>query len=347
MKKTKKQFSMLRVAFCLLALICTGFNYSNAQPYQDNDFDGYGSTITDPGGVANNLDCDDFCSTCYPGATEILDGLDNDCDFLIDNGLMTVNVGADATSLFGYAAGQDISRSVSISNGYPPFTYTWTMDRALICNFFNSAGDELFYGGTCANNICPGSGSPVSAPSCDGSTINCRLLASATVCVTVTDAQNSTASDCFVIFAEDARCHSGNNSKINVCHSTGSSSNPWVQICISENALSAHLSHNAGDYVGICDARLAGNADQGSGEFAVNPNPSAGQFTIQYHSDVISQLRINVTDLVGQVVYRENVSDFSGHLNKQIDLGFLSAGIYMINIENGSNQSFRKIILEK
>jgi len=275
MKKIKNQLNILAIAFALCIAGATT-NYTYAQPYQDQDGDGYGSTITDPGGVANNLDCDDYCASCFPGSPEILDGLDNNCDNLIDNGLMTVSVGADAISLFGYAAGQDISRSVVITNGFPPYTYTWTMDRALICNYYNSGGDELFYGGTCSNNVCPGSGSPSSAPSCDGSTINCRLLANALVCVTVTDANGSTASDCFLVFAEDARCHTGNNTKLNVCHSTGSNSNPWVQICISENALPAHLAHNSGDYVGICDPRMAGQLVLEQNDFAVYPNPSTG-----------------------------------------------------------------------
>ncbi|HKR04852.1 MAG TPA: T9SS type A sorting domain-containing protein [Bacteroidia bacterium] len=348
MKKAKKQFNILRVALCLAATLGAGTNYSNAQPYEDLDNDGYGSNISDPGGVANNLDCDDNCYACNPGATEILDGLDNDCDFLIDDGLMTVSVGADANSLFGYSAGQDVSRSASVSNGYPPYTYSWTLNRTLICNYINSSGDELFYGGTCSNNICPGSGSLGSAPGCNGSTINCRLLADGIVCVTVTDAQGSTATDCFNINAQDARCFSGSSSKVKVCHSTGSQSNPWVQICISENALSAHLSHNSGDYVGECEARQAGNDNASAAyEFLINPNPSAGQFTIQYSSDVNAAVKINITDLVGQVVYSENINDFSGQLTKQVDLGFLSAGVYMVNIENGSNKSIRKIVLEK
>jgi len=346
MKKTKNKLNILAIAVALL-IAGARTNHAYAQPYQDLDGDGYGSTVTDPGGVSNNLDCDDNCALCFPGSPEIADGLDNDCNGLIDDGLMSVNVGADASSLFGYSAGQDISRTATITGGYPPFTYTWTLDRALICNYFNSSGDELFYGGTCANTVCPGTGSLSVSPSCNGATINTRLLASATVCLTVTDAQNTTASDCFVIFAEDARCHSGNTSKVNVCHSTGSSSNPWVQICISENALPAHLAHNSGDYVGICDPRMAGKVIVEGNDFAVYPNPSSGLFNIQYNSGTNSPLNIRIDNIYGQVVYSETISNFTGTLDKALDLSSLSDGMYTVTLKDGSNFKSHRLVLTK
>ncbi len=55
--------------------------------YRDADTDGYGnpddSTLacSQPAGyVADNQDCNDGCASCYPGAPEVCDGLDNDCN---------------------------------------------------------------------------------------------------------------------------------------------------------------------------------------------------------------------------------------------------------------------------
>ncbi|UMB60359.1 putative metal-binding motif-containing protein [Lutibacter sp. A80] len=54
--------------------------------YIDEDGDGYGSqnfAATDDG-VTNNLDCDDNNAKVHPFTKEIKDGIDNDCDGLID-----------------------------------------------------------------------------------------------------------------------------------------------------------------------------------------------------------------------------------------------------------------------
>jgi hypothetical protein len=60
--------------------------------YRDSDRDGYGdATVSDvgcaaPAGyVADDTDCLDSSAISYPGATEICDGLDNDCDGTVDD----------------------------------------------------------------------------------------------------------------------------------------------------------------------------------------------------------------------------------------------------------------------
>ena len=59
--------------------------------YADGDGDGYGDAATTveacaapPGFVANSLDCDDSRTLVRPGAAEVCDGLDNDCDGTVD-----------------------------------------------------------------------------------------------------------------------------------------------------------------------------------------------------------------------------------------------------------------------
>jgi len=68
--------------------------------YQDSDGDGYGSSIiqelacTQPSGyVSNSDDCDDTNPAIHPGADEVCNGIDDNCDLQIDEGLTFDNDG--------------------------------------------------------------------------------------------------------------------------------------------------------------------------------------------------------------------------------------------------------------
>ncbi|MFD2726702.1 CARDB domain-containing protein [Hyunsoonleella rubra] len=76
--------------------------------YADNDGDGFGdpnNSISDcqapPGYVADNTDCNDNNNTVFPLAPEVCDGIDNDCDGLIDD------ADPDATGLTTWYADTD------------------------------------------------------------------------------------------------------------------------------------------------------------------------------------------------------------------------------------------------
>src|SRR5262249_40627132 len=65
--------------------------FGAATYYVDADGDGYGagdalSLCGDPGAgySTNNADCDDTNASVYPGATEISNGIDDNCNGLID-----------------------------------------------------------------------------------------------------------------------------------------------------------------------------------------------------------------------------------------------------------------------
>lgn len=92
--------------------------------YADRDGDTYGDSATtrnacaQPDGyVANSSDCDDMAATTFPGAPEECDGLDNDCDGTLDNGLSVTPFYADADA-DGYGADGSAVDACAAPPGY-------------------------------------------------------------------------------------------------------------------------------------------------------------------------------------------------------------------------------------
>lgn len=91
--------------------------------YQDSDADGYGNVTVSqsacsapPGYVTNNTDCDDTTDDRYPGNPELCDGLDNDCNSVIDDGLTFVTYYSDSD-------GDSIGASPTVSACQKPQGY--------------------------------------------------------------------------------------------------------------------------------------------------------------------------------------------------------------------------------
>ncbi len=67
------RFPLLFFALVLSPLGCNG---DKEPTWVDNDGDGYSGP--------DDGDCNDYRDTIYPGAPELCDGMDNDCDGLVD-----------------------------------------------------------------------------------------------------------------------------------------------------------------------------------------------------------------------------------------------------------------------
>ena len=93
--------------------------------YADTDADTYGNVSSSiaacaapPGYLADATDCDDTRATVFPGAPEVCDGLDNDCDTSVDEGA------TDATSWYTDADGDTYGdpANVTAACAAPPGT---------------------------------------------------------------------------------------------------------------------------------------------------------------------------------------------------------------------------------
>ena len=114
--------------------------------YMDADGDGYGTdefTIEEcepkDGYVAQNGDCDDSNAAINPGATEICDGIDNNCDGTIDENL-------DCTTFYRDNDGDNFGdpNNTMVGSGTPPEGWLlWAGDCDDNNDLVNVLADEI------------------------------------------------------------------------------------------------------------------------------------------------------------------------------------------------------------
>lgn len=95
-------------------------------------------------------------------------------------------------------------------------------------------------------------------------------------------------------------------------------------------------------YVNVSNVGVEENNNANS--FIISPNPSNGQFEISFEQLFAEDKTIEILDLLGRIVYSENLIHFSGSYRKQIDLTFLNKGIYIIDLKGKNSTSAKKLI---
>ena len=78
----------------------------------------------------------------------------------------------------------------------------------------------------------------------------------------------------------------------------------------------------------------------------VYPNPSRDLFNVTFTSEDVQDLEVRVINVVGEVVYTENLQQFVGEYTKQINLYENAKGIYLLEIETNDGVVNKKLIFQ-
>ena len=78
----------------------------------------------------------------------------------------------------------------------------------------------------------------------------------------------------------------------------------------------------------------------------VYPNPSRDIFNVSFTSEDAQDLEVRVINVVGEVVYTENLMNFTGEFTKEIDLRRSTKGIYFLEITTENGVINKKMILQ-
>lgn len=81
-------------------------------------------------------------------------------------------------------------------------------------------------------------------------------------------------------------------------------------------------------------------------DFAVYPNPTAGDFSISINNNYASKLTITIVDVLGKEVYSSTKSNLGSNYFTTLNLNSIDSGIYFININSDSNSKTQKIVIQ-
>jgi hypothetical protein len=111
-------------------------------------------------------------------------------------------------------------------------------------------------------------------------------------------------------------------------------------VMVTANGCSSFTSSNAlVSAVGITDLQNVGT------HFIIYPNPSNGKFTLLFTSTDILKFKIELHNVLGQIVYFEDLKDFNGTFTKDFDLTEYGKGEYFLRITDSKKNQMEKVVI--
>jgi hypothetical protein len=333
--------------------------------YLDADGDGYGKTsdvVTScspiKGRVTQSGDCDDNDKTVYPGAPEICDGKDNNCNNQVDEDFSHQNKYYRDSDGDGFGDSQDF-----VLNCTPVFGRV-TVDGD--CN----DNDRAIHPGAaevCGNNI---------DDNCNG-----QIDEGCTTC------SNASSLSTTNISAHSAKLNwtaSINPAQWQVEYKDVSTDSRWTRITLARTARGVIISPLNANHTyhwrirakcgttwtnyssAVSFKTLSSNqiisstntqtisskeeSEEKTSTIKLYPNPTRGQFVVELHftGNINTNAKIELVNMIGQTVSAENATVSNGVLQKNVTISFsVSSGMYMVKVVANNKTYLSKLIYEK
>jgi len=342
----------------------------------------------DGDGVTAETDCDDTNAAVYPGAPEICDGLDNNCDGQIDEGVKTTFYADADGDGFGNAAvttlacaapagyvaqaGDCNDQDASINPGATDLcdgidrNCDGKVRKPISVPIITVTTSATTYTGGNVNTLYLGYGAQsatLTAQNTDAvsfawnnaSGLKNTTLASATFTpttagtytftVTATNNDACTASASVTITVVDARAGKKSD-KVLLCHKGQAT-------VVGPDEVQIHLAH--GDKLGACATNIpsakvpSSNLEQVKSELSLTayPNPAKGNTAITFATVKAGHFELALYDLKGTLV--KTVAKGKAEENKffsyELDAATLANGIYVIKLTSEKGMLSQRLVV--
>ncbi|HNA56702.1 MAG TPA: FG-GAP-like repeat-containing protein, partial [Chitinophagales bacterium] len=306
----------------------------STQFFADADGDGYGDDATlvnscnaPLGYVSIGGDCDDDNASVHPGATEICNGIDDNCNGNIDEGFeLSITIAALGATTFCEPGTVTLSASYTGTSiqwkrngtniaGATSATYTANQSGTYRAETSNACGSDLSEGIVVTVNK-----KPTATITASGATTFC---AGGSVTLNVTP-----VAGCSYQWYNGATAIGGATGTAYVATTAGS-----YKCRVTKTATGCYKNSNIIDVTVPCKESL--NSELG---FSVFPNPANEQLNVTVSEEIDGV--VHITDLAGNIVIATEMH--TG--NMAIDISILPAGMYMLFILQESKQLETKFI---
>ncbi len=77
------------------------------------------------------------------------------------------------------------------------------------------------------------------------------------------------------------------------------------------------------------------------------PNPNDGRFNIDFNVEEVMNTTVRVMDIAGQIIWEDQLGDFSGQYNKTVDISDeVGNGMYLLQIQRGEQVLTKKVAIQ-
>ena len=315
--------------------------------YADADNDGYGnaavtqSSCDQPAGyVADNTDCDDAASTIHPGAADLCNGIDDNCDGVIDENAITAT-----TVPSGYVYdcyNQSLLLTANAGNG---ILYQWYRNDVLIAGATNSTyslnkGGKYFVKESNAFG-CSSTSSIVYITIIPLPSANITPLGNLDICQTgYVDLQANSGGGYTYQWMKGSTNIAGATNQIYTATTKGT-----YKVVVTNADGCSKISKGV-KVIKSCREGLTESTVMG--ELNVFPNPSSGPITVDLKLNDTSSGKaiIQISNQLNQLVYTEEVAYADGMMHTAIKEESLPDGLYMLQVIIGDQIMVKSMMIQ-
>lgn len=320
---------------------CTMVTY-----YQDADSDGYGNagvTTTScigvpPGYSANSTDCNDLIASINPGAVELCNGFDDNCNVTIDDNAATAIITpAGATTV---CKGNPLTLNANTGVG---FTYQWIRNGANLAGATSASYNVTKSGSyavkvtvpggcfaTSASIVCTVNSNPSATISTPDGTDLCGLPS--------VDLVANAGAGFTYLWIKDGVTVPGEIGQTFIATTPGA-----YRVKVF-NAAGCSKTSAIKTIIASCKEGVLDNA-----QFTIYPNPANDQFNIVFTTEIEDQSSANltITDMLGNIVITKNVIVENHNYTDVISTTNFASGVYMIRIATEETQMIKQLVINK